>query len=182
MIPNTVHLRSGVAWIAQYFGLPSLKKTCFWVSRYWASSGAFLYMWVSHGPYLSSRSNTECFSRVISRPPLQEMLASSSAKSSEMKAVVHMRQQLSSCLGPSAVEHQSSKGCLDIQQYESVADDAIFGGDIVYFCILKPNSLGFLYVEVKLELGNCFFLHSLRKSFFIFLNCPFFSPLLWLFF
>lgn len=39
----------------------------------------FLYMCVSHGPHLSSGSNAECFSRVISRPPLQEMLTSSSA-------------------------------------------------------------------------------------------------------
>lgn len=72
-------------------------------------------------------------------------------KSSEMKVVVHMMQQLSSCLGPSGVEHQSSKGCLDGCRWCN------FWGDITYFCILQPNSLGFLYEEVKLELGNCFF-------------------------
>lgn len=93
-------------------------------------------------------------------------------KSSEMKGVVHVMQQWSTCLGSSAVEHQSSKWCLDILAIWNDCRLSNFGGGYCVFLHLSAKFFGFsVWGPEEKVLFFC-----------LLVNCPFFSPLLWLFY
>lgn len=127
-------------------------------------------MWVWHGPHLSSGSNTKCFSRVISRPPLQEMLTSSSAHKKQWDESGGPQDatavQLSRPFWSRAPEQRGRlRHSSNMNRLQKTPFFIFFGGgSIACFCILQPNPLGFLYEEVKLERGNCFFYTTQGKA------------------
>lgn len=125
---------------------------------HWVSSGVCFCTCGFHTGHICHHDPTQSVSHVwsLGLPSRKCSHHRLHTKSSEMKAVVHMMQQLSSCVGPSAVEHQGSKGCVDIPAIWIGCRWHIWGGGgIANFCILQPNSLSF---------RELFFLHNLRKS------------------
>lgn len=186
-----IHLRSEVAWIARHFGLPSLEKTCFWgfpIER--PQARVFIHVGLTRATFVIRIQHKVFLTCDLSAsPPGNAHIIVCTQKAVRWK---WWSAGCNSCPAVSAwsrapeqrgrLRHSSNMNRLQKTPFFYF----FWGGEYCVFLHLTAKSFGFSIWGGEVRARELFFLHNPGKSFLIFLcllvNCPFFSPLMQLFY